>query len=157
MGYHLPDDYYHPCTKKGMFIKYEWMTDKQTIYAVKIKSSSMNNIVQNLAQGEWISMQNIANTQALMKPQSNNDTEYSMESYTAEQYIISNNLNEDYSQWKNSYEQSSELTQEQLQLVYLVQNKLYPKYIWWSRKGAGIYRYVGYDILKDYEWKSEQT
>jgi hypothetical protein len=39
-----------------------------------------------------------------------------------------------------------------LYLKFLIENKYYPQYNWWSKKGPGIYRYVGYDVLKHYKW-----
>jgi hypothetical protein len=53
-------------------------------------------------------------------------------------------LTSDFIDWQNKFEGN--------EMDYIINNKYYPQYLWWSKKGPCIYRYVGWDIMKFQKW-----
>ena len=103
-----------------------------------------------MAQGKWIGYDNVENTDAILLPETNNEVDYSLNKYSPLNWIAESNYLEEYNTWLNGRDTSNENA-----LLWLMETKNYPKYLWWSRKGPGIYRYVGYEAIKDSEWKGK--
>ena len=129
--------------------------EDSSYYGIKLCIHARNQINQSLSQAPWISFDNINNTDALMTPQMLTDLSYDVNNYTPDRFIQENDLYSDYQTWLEGQE-STDYDQMQMKLRYIVQSKYYPKYNWWSKKGSGIYRYLGWDIIKDYSWQGDQ-
>lgn len=152
LGRNVEDNkYYFPV---NYFIKIEWLSDIKEIFAVKIPTRATNNVIDYLLQGLWIDYLNVSQTTAVLQPQVNINQNYNVVDYTYSNFIWYNNLTEEYEEWlkkKSSSSSSSSQTNDQyLKYLFVIENKYYPKYLWWSRKGNGIYKYVGWNIMKRY-------
>ena len=124
-------------------------------YSVMVSTGAMNNLLRCMSQGEWIWQGNLSLTQAVLMPEQQTDLDYDPANYTALKYISENGLQDAFAEWKQSCETLDD-DDEVNALNYLVASKDYPRYLWWSRKGPGIYRYVGWGVMKDYSWKGAQ-
>ena len=111
-----------------------------------------NPLISCMAQGKWIGYNNVANTDAILLPETNNEVDYSLKKYSPLNWIVENNLRDEFTAWLNANNKSSN---DDNALLWLMETGNYPKYLWWSRKGPGIYRYVGYEAIKDSEWKGK--
>lgn len=122
--------------------------------AVMIKAMPIAHSIRCMAEGKWIGYDNVANTEAMLKPEINNEVEYSLSKYLPTKWIAENHLTEAYNEWLHGQDSSSIASESttSLALQWLKWSRNYPRYLWWSRKGPGIYRYVGYDMLKNYTW-----
>jgi hypothetical protein len=109
------------------------------------------NSIRCMAEGRWIGYDNVANTDALLMPETNNEINYSLSKYSPMKWISENNLVDAYNAWLSSHD-SSAATGNEMALQWIVYTRNYPRYLWWSRKGPGIYRYVGYDVMQNYKW-----
>ena len=114
-----------------------------------------NNVIRCMAQGRWIGYDNVANTDAILLPEANNEIDYSLAKYSPFNWVYENGLDEEYNEWLNGYEGTAQDANGRA-LEWIVETGKYPEYVWWSRKGSGIYRYVGYDILKSYSWRGSE-
>ena len=137
-------------------IKIKFNYYEQSLGAFMMHLVPTANSIRCMAQGMWIGFDNVSNTEALLLPEVNNEIGYSLEKYSPSKWIYENELDEKYNEWRES--QSSEFKEkdeEEQALMWIVDTKNYPRYLWWSRKGPGIYRYIGYDILKNYSWQND--
>lgn len=107
--------------------------------------------IRCMAEGRWIGYDNVANTDALLMPETNNEISYSLSKYSPMKWIAENNLVDAYNAWLSSQDSSATAGNE-MALQWIVYTRNYPRYLWWSRKGPGIYRYVGYDVMQNYKW-----
>lgn len=112
------------------------------------------NVSRCMAQGEWIGYDNVANTEALLLPESNNEIGYSLERYSPTNWIIENGIYASFTSWMTANDIHPETTSklQEKAIEWLIETRNYPRYLWWSRKGAGIYRYLGYNALSGYVW-----
>lgn len=159
------NQHYFPVSKNNLYcIKLDWRyynnyvneiyTDKyKSCYAIKVLTQPVNQVTQCLAQGKWIEFDNINNTQALFKPE-NYDCNYDLLNYSASNYIIEKDLINEYMEWIQLPENqdAQNLTQQESMIKFLIKNHYYPKYLWWSRQGPCIYKYIGWHILHKYQW-----
>ena len=107
--------------------------------------------IRCMAEGRWIGYDNVANTDAILMPETNNEINYSLSKYSPMKWITENDLVDAYNAWLSSQD-SSATTGNETALQWIVYTRNYPRYLWWSRKGPGIYRYVGYDVMQNYKW-----
>ena len=107
--------------------------------------------IRCMAEGRWIGYDNVANTDAILMPETNNEINYSLAKYSPMKWITENDLVDAYNAWLSS-QGSSATTGNETALQWIVHTRNYPRYLWWSRKGPGIYRYVGYDVMQNYKW-----
>lgn len=112
-------------------------------------------LVRCMAQGEWIDFTNVANTEAILLPEVNNELTYSLSKYSPITWISENDLTSAYNAWLDENRDDT-LDAEGNALRWLKETRNFPRYLWWSRKGPGIYRYLGYDVLEDYTWKNSE-
>ena len=149
--YTIPDGY---CNPSNSFIKYEWKSSYDKCLALKIRTGACNAMMRSMSQGYWIGYDNVANTSATLYPEYNSDPDYDLDKYSASAYIGSAGLSEKFAEWQSSHphEQGDF---ELLAMEFLVDTKEYPQYMWWSRKGPGIYRYIGWNVIKGYKWKGD--
>ena len=105
-----------------------------------------------MAQSKWIEFNNINNTQAMLIP-SNFDVNYDINNYTVQKYLSQNNdIYNEYHTWINAHQELKTYNEQTKMLKFLIENKYYPKYLWWSRKGYCIYKYIGYHLINKYKW-----
>lgn len=112
------------------------------------------NASRCMAQGEWIGYDNVANTEALLLPESNHEIGYSLDKYSPTNWIMENGIYDSFTTWMADNDIHPETTNALMgeAIEWLIETRNYPRYLWWSRKGAGIYRYLGYDMLSGYSW-----
>ena len=113
------------------------------------------NSIRCMAEGRWIGYDNVANTDAILMPEVNNEINYSLSKYSPAKWIVENNLVDAYNAWLSS-QGSSATAGNETALQWIVYTRNYPRYLWWSRKGPGIYRYVGYDVMQNYNWNGSE-
>lgn len=113
------------------------------------------NSIRCMAEGRWIGYDNVANTDAILMPEANNEINYSLSKYSPAKWIAENNLVDAYNAWLSSQDSPSTAGNETA-LQWIVYTRNYPRYLWWSRKGPGIYRYVGYDVMQNYNWNGSE-
>lgn len=114
------------------------------------------NSICCMAEGRWIGYDNVANTDALLMPEDNNEINYSLSKYSPMKWIVENNLVDAYDAWLSSQD-SSATEGNEMALRWIAYTRNYPRYLWWSRKGPGIYRYVGYDAMQNYKWNGSSS
>ena len=136
----------------GHFIRYDWQSEHEKCFAVKVATGAIENSVRCMSQGRWIGFDNVDRTEAMLRPEFNYDLDYSLDNYSATAYINEQELGAEMAGWQGGVEGDSD---EDNAIRFLVDTKRYPKYVWWSRKGPGIYRYVGWNVMKDYFWNGD--
>ena len=142
-----------PTSFKGEYVRIQFVSWSENIFAIKaVGVTPMNNSLRCMAQSKWIDWANINYTQATLMPEPQEDYEYSLENYSYEAYIVENGLQEQYEKWLEESSNSSSSTEE-LQLNFLIDSKRYSDYLWWSRKGPGIYRYL--PVVQQYSWDGD--
>ena len=147
-GNYVPE--YYP---SSTYIKYDWYSSENCL-AVKIPTEAINNEIACISQSPWVGFDNVGGTTALLRPEDQYDLDYSIEKYSAMEYIKENEISVEYAVWDANNNQG-QYTEEESAIRFLIDTYRYPQYIWWSRKGPGIYRYVGYDVIKGYSWNGD--
>lgn len=138
---------YYP---SNTYIKYEWNSSGGCL-AVKMPTMAMNSTLRSMVQAPWIGFDNAGSTSAILRPEDQYDLDYDISIYTATSYISENSLDSEYAVWDADVNQGR-YSGEEASIRFLMDTRRYPKYAWWSRKGPGIYRYVGWNVMKGYNW-----
>lgn len=136
------------------FKLYDFQMEGVNVLGIMKNMEPQANVSRCMAQGEWIDYNNVANTEALLLPEINNEIGYSLERYSPINWIMENDIYTSFTTWMVDNdihpETSNALVEKAIE--WLIETRNYPRYLWWSRKGAGIYRYLGYDALSGYSW-----
>lgn len=135
----------------GKWIRYEWWSKYRDCLGAKITTGSMTRLVQCLSQGPWLWFGNAGSTSAILRPEMD-DPDYDPEAFTPGKFINENNLQDGYQSWLQLHDRQDS---QDAAVEYLIESKSYPQYMWWARKGPGIYRYVGWELMKNYTWDGD--
>ncbi len=140
-----------PTSFNGMYVRFEFVTD-YGVEAIKLSGiTPLNNQLRCMAQSKWIDWANVSQTQAILMPEQQEDYDYTIANYTYQGFIEKNGLQSLYADWLASNAGSyNEENEKEMQLCFLIDTHYYSDYLWWSRKGPGIYRYL--PVVQQYTW-----
>ena len=138
-------------------LRLQWFSKSKTKQAAMIITYPVNNYIRCLAQAKWIDFYNVDDTEALIFPETLEDTNYNVSNYTMSDFLIKENLFESYNEWYNSLpdeEKKKYKTDDAgfIQFLSLIQRL--GDYLWWSRKGPGVYRYL--KLVKRQRYEGEE-
>lgn len=134
-------------------LRFQFFSKAKNYGAIKIKSVPVNNYIRCLSQGPWIDFYNVSETSAYIEPEKISDLEYNMNNYTASDFLAKENLMDMFNDWYNSLSEQERLNfqnDENAYLQFLRATKKIGDYLWWSKKGPGVYRYL--KLVKNYSY-----
>ena len=138
---------------KGL-LRFQWFDTVSNIPVVKISSHPVNNYIRCLSQAPWIDFYNVANTEAIIYPEILDDTNYKLTNYKYSDYMLQEDLFEAYNEWLGSLPQEEKMKYandyDASYLAFLTVTQKLGNYMWWSRKGNGVYRHL--NILKKMDY-----
>ena len=135
-------------------LRFQWFDTTSNIPVVKISSHPVNNYIRCLSQAPWIDFYNVANTEAIIYPETLEDTEYKLTNYKYSDFMLEEELFDAYNEWfdalpqeeKEKYEDNYDASY----VAFLTAIQRLGDYMWWSRKGNGVYRHL--NILKEMDY-----
>ena len=138
---------------KGL-LRFQWFDTVSNIPVVKISSYPVNNYIRCLSQAKWIDFYNVASTEAIIYPETLDDTNYKLTNYKYSDYMLKENLFEAYNEWMDSLSREEKTKYENdydaSYLAFLTVTQKLGDYMLWSRKGNGVYRHL--NILKKMDY-----
>ena len=130
--------------------------------AYRVYARPAQDTVECISQAEWIWHGNVSDTEAMLDPE-RTAVAYDPSDYPPSRYLEEQSLMGEYEAWRSASSSSSAVdanpyfpeNDEYDMTLFLKETDRYPQYLWWAMRGPGIYRYLGWGIVKDYRWSGD--
>ena len=138
-------------------LRLQWFSKSKTKQAAMIITYPVNNYIRCMAQAKWIDFYNVGDTEALISPEALDSIDYNLENYSIDVFMIEKELIEGYNEWYNSLPQEEKrkyYNNDAGFVKFLSVSQRLGDYLWWSRKGPGVYRYL--KLVKRQRYEGEE-